>query len=157
MNLRSHLKLTVAPLTVNASMDNHRWPVNGATDMRFPNAIIVEDAETLFARHGERLSPLRGAKILVTGASGFLCSYLVDVLATWNRHWSSSPVRIVAVDNFVSASRARVAHLCDNESVEFITHDVTGPILSNWQFDYIVHGASIASPVFYRRFPIETI
>ena len=125
--------------------------------MRFPNPIIVEDAEKLLARYGERVSPLRGATVLVTGASGFLCSYLVDVLSTWNKHWANSPVRIVAVDNFISASRDRLAHLSADQSVEIVAHDVTQPMTLNGTFDYIVHGASIASPVFYRRFPLETI
>jgi len=121
--------------------------------MKFPNPIITEDAEWIYARYGDRFSQLRGSRILLTGASGFLCSYLVDVLATW----SKLQLRIVAADNFIAASRERLAHLSASPAVELMTHDVTEPIQLNGAIDYIIHGASIASPVYYRRFPLETI
>ncbi len=121
--------------------------------MKFPNPIIMEDAEWIYARYGDRLSELAGSRILVTGASGFLCSYLVDVLTTW----SKPQLKVVAADNFIAASRDRLTHLAASPAVELMPHDVTQPIPLDGPIDYIIHGASIASPVYYRRFPLETI
>ena len=121
--------------------------------MKFPNPIIMEDAEWIYARYGDQLSELAGSRILVTGASGFLCSYLVDVLTTW----SKPQLKIVAADNFIAASRDRLTHLAASPAVELMPHDVTQPIPLDGPIDYIIHGASIASPVYYRRFPLETI
>jgi len=125
--------------------------------MRLPNPIIVEDATRILGQYRDRLEGLRGASILVTGASGFLCSYLVDILAEWNVRWGPPGVSIIAVDNLVAASQERLAHLRSNAAIEFIAHDVTRPICLERKIDYVVHGASIASPVFYRRFPLATI
>jgi dTDP-glucose 4,6-dehydratase/UDP-glucuronate decarboxylase len=121
--------------------------------MKFPNPIIIEDAQWIYTRYRDRLSQLAGSRILLTGASGFLCSYLVDVLAVW----SKLQLRVVAVDNFIAASRDRLSHLAVSSAVELMTHDVTKPIPLNGPIDYIIHGASIASPVHYRRLPLETI
>lgn len=121
--------------------------------MKLPNPIIIEDAEWIFHRYGDRLLPLRGSRLLLTGASGFLCSYLVDVLATW----SELQLKVIAVDNFIAASRDRLTHLEASSAVELMTHDVTQPIQLDRPIDYIIHGASIASPMYYRRFPLETI
>jgi UDP-glucuronate decarboxylase len=121
--------------------------------MKFPNPIILEDAEWLHARYRNRLSPLAGSRILVTGASGFLCSYLVDVLAAW----SALGIKVLAVDNFIAASQNRLDHLAATSAVETVKHDITTPLSISEPVDYIIHGASIASPVYYRRFPLETI
>jgi dTDP-glucose 4,6-dehydratase len=121
--------------------------------MKFPNPIVAEDAEWIYARYGDRLSQLQGSRILLTGASGFLCSYLVDVLATW----SKLNLQVLALDNFIAASRERLAHLAGSSSVKLTAHDVSEPVELDGPIDYIIHGASIASPVYYRRFPLETI
>lgn len=121
--------------------------------MKFPNPIIAEDAEWILAYYGDRLAQLHGKRILLTGASGFLCAYLTDILAAW----TASEIRILAVDNFIAASRERLAHLAGSAAVELMTHDVCEPIQFDGPVDYIVHGASIASPTYYRQFPLETI
>jgi len=75
----------------------------------------------------------------------------------WNELWGDHPVDVVAVDNFIAASRRRLTHLTAARSFIFIEHDVTKPVALDGAIDYIVHGASIASPVYYRRHPLETI
>ena len=42
------------------------------------------------------------------------------------------------------------------ENLEFIQHDVVHPYESDGQFDYIIHAAGIASPFYYRAYPLET-
>jgi UDP-glucuronate decarboxylase len=120
---------------------------------KFPNAIINEDAEWLYARYADRLAPLAGSRFLVTGASGFLCSYLVDILALGE----GLHLEIIAVDNFIAASQNRLNHLAATSTVKLVKHDITTPLSLAASVDYIIHGASIASPVYYRRFPLETI
>lgn len=125
--------------------------------VRFPNPIISEDARRILANHSDRLVELQGATVLVTGASGFLCSYLVDILVAWNNIWDGPPVQIIALDNFIAGSRDRLAHLSGEASVVFMAHDATTPFPVEERIDYIIHGASIASPLYYRQYPLETI
>ena len=82
---------------------------------------------------------------------------MLDVLATWNREAGERPCRVVALDNFRTGLPERVRHLADDAHIEFAAHDVSCPLASLPSVDWIVHAASIASPTFYRRFPLETI
>ena len=41
--------------------------------------------------------------------------------------------------------------------MRFLEHDVVQPLDPGEAVDWIVHGATMASPTFYRRFPLETI
>src|SRR5207244_1248792 len=61
------------------------------------------------------------------------------------------------VDNFRSGAPERIAHLSDEPHVRFLSLDVSQPLALDERVDWILHGASIASPTFYRRFPLETI
>ena len=92
------------------------------------------------------------AKVLVTGASGFVASHLVDSLL-------SDGHEVVGVDNFSTGNQGNVAHLADNKSFRFVELDVvTGlGILEDVKFDQIFHLASPASPPHYMRLAIETM
>lgn len=120
------------------------------------NEIIREDARWVVDRMGAALDPLRGTTFLVTGACGFLCSFVLDVCAELNSR-GGKPVRVLAVDNFASGLPERVAHLADRPEFKLITHDVSQPFDPGEPVHWIWHGASVASPTFYRRFPLETI
>lgn len=119
--------------------------------------IIRQDAGTLARELSSELAPLSGSTILITGAGGFLCSFMLDVLAALNDSVLSERATILALDNFQSGVPERIEHLQNRSDFQLIKHDMRQPFVPENQVDYIVHGASIASPVFYRRFPLETI
>ena len=120
-------------------------------------SIIREDAKHLVSRLAGQLDPLAGTTMLVTGAGGFLCSGLLDFVTALNDAGAGPPCRAIGLDNFQSGLPERVEHLEDRPDVRFVTHDLRQPFDPGEPVDWIVHGASIASPVFYRRFPLETI
>jgi dTDP-glucose 4,6-dehydratase/UDP-glucuronate decarboxylase len=122
--------------------------------------VLREDAEAVVEELGALMAPLSGKAILVTGAAGFLCSHLLDVLAAFNARAASSgstPCQVIALDNFKIGLPSRVAHLEKEEGFLILDHDVTRPFPADLPADYVIHGAGIASPTFYRRFPLETI
>ncbi len=119
--------------------------------------IIREDCDRIIEEMGVHLAALSGTTLLVTGASGFLCSYLVDVVARFNEVGSGAPCRILALDNFQSGLPQRLAHLDGRDDVTLIRHNVAEPLDIEETVDWIVHGASIASPMIYRKYPLETI
>ncbi len=128
------------------------------------SAIGREDASRVAAgleRHAEALA---GRTILVTGAGGFLLSGLLDALAAWNDRGSGAPCRVLALDDFSSGLPERVAHLRGRHDFHWIRGRLPGAVSAleaalpdGAAPDYLVHGASIASPPVYRRFPLETI
>jgi nucleoside-diphosphate-sugar epimerase len=91
--------------------------------------------------------------VFVTGAAGFLGSHLVDRLL-------ADGDRVVGIDNFVTGSRANLAHIHVDAPFRFVEADVSQP----WTWahglerpDVIMHFASPASPVDYGREPLETM
>jgi UDP-glucuronate decarboxylase len=119
--------------------------------------VIEVDAHAAATSLGAKMQDLSGATMLVTGAGGFLCSFLLDVMAALNRSVLSSPCSVIALDNFQSGLPERVQHLQNDKNISFIQHDMRKEFLPERHVDYIIHGASIASPPFYRKFPLETM
>jgi UDP-glucuronate decarboxylase len=118
--------------------------------------VIREDLERIVERAAPAVELLAGKTVLVAGAAGFLPSYVVDALAHANETLAR-PCRVLAVDNLSTGLPERLEHLREREDVVLVDADVTAPLPLDERVDYVVHGASIASPPWYRRFPLETI
>ena len=121
------------------------------------NAVIHEDIYAIAKDLRHTLAPLAGSTLLVTGGSGFLCSYLLETVAYLNDTAWRHPCRLISVDNLRSGVAGRVAHLADRPDFRFLSHDVSQPLDLDEPVDWIIHGAGIASPTFYRKFPLETV
>ena len=87
-------------------------------------------------------------RILVTGGSGFLGSYLCEKLL-------ESGHEVICVDNFFTGAKRNIYHLMDNPRFELIRHDVTEPL--NVECDEIYNLACPASPIHYQRDPVQTV
>jgi nucleoside-diphosphate-sugar epimerase len=100
-----------------------------------------------------------GSTLLITGAAGFLGYYLTQAALHWNDHHSGgAPIRLVALDNFVRGTPAWLTALVGRRDLQLLTHDVTAPLPDSiGPTDYIIHAAGIASPIIYRKRPIETM
>ncbi len=91
-----------------------------------------------------------GARVVVTGAAGFLGSHLTDALL-------AAGAEVVGVDNLVTGSLDNLAHLASEPRFELIEHDVTCHIEVPGPLDLVLHAASPASPVDYLQLPIQTL
>ncbi len=89
-------------------------------------------------------------RILVTGGAGFVPSHLVDILLAGGHE-------VVAVDNFVTGSRANVAHLAEHPGFQLVVADVSKELPVSGRFDRVYHMASPASPIDYVELPFETL
>lgn len=121
------------------------------------NVVVRADVRAIAEELGETLAHLAGSTLLVTGGSGFLCSYLLETIAWLNDTAWSNPCRLISVDNLRSGIASRVAHLADRPEFRFLNEDVSQPLGLDEPVDWIIHGAGIASPTFYRKYPLETV
>jgi dTDP-glucose 4,6-dehydratase/UDP-glucuronate decarboxylase len=119
--------------------------------------VIEEDASVAAISLAATVKELSGSSMLVTGAGGFLCSFLIDVMVALNNSVLSKPCSVIALDNFQSGLPERIQHLQSDKNISFVQHDMRYEFLPERSVDYIIHGASIASPPFYRKFPLETM
>ena len=113
------------------------------------------DIEYIHTRAREEFETLAGNTVLFTGANGFLGYYFIKSILAWNDIYPNKNIRIYALDNFPAGIPK---WLSKRNDLKILKKDVTKYKPSiNLVFDYIIHAASIASPIFYRKYPIETI
>jgi dTDP-glucose 4,6-dehydratase len=89
-------------------------------------------------------------RVLITGAAGFLGSHLVD-------RFLADGHSVVGLDNFITGHPDNLAHLTSNSSFELLRHDISAFTTVPGKLDGVLHLASLASPVDYLNFPIETL
>ncbi len=90
---------------------------------------------------------LRPKRVLVTGAAGFLGSFLCERLL-------DADCEVLGVDNYHTGTRRNIAHLLDHSDFEMMRHDVTHPLFV--EVDQIFNLACPASPVHYQYDPVQT-
>ncbi|MDD5449879.1 MAG: SDR family oxidoreductase [Candidatus Omnitrophica bacterium] len=88
--------------------------------------------------------------VLITGGSGFIGSYLCELLL-------ARGYRIICLDNLITGSLSNIAPLFKNHGFKFIKHDISKTIGIKDKIYYVLHFASPASPVDYLKFPIQTL
>jgi len=88
--------------------------------------------------------------VLITGGAGFLGSHLCDFLL---KHGYT----VICVDNLITGRLANIEHLSSNRLFKFIEQDVCEGLKIRGRVDFVLHFASLASPVDYARLPIETL
>lgn len=100
---------------------------------------------------------LFGKTILVTGAGGFLPSYVVQTFAALNRLKIGPPCHIVAMVRNPERALVRLGNLNGRDDFELLPHDVVHPLAYDGPLHIIIHAASPASPKFYLKDPVGTL
>ena len=118
--------------------------------------LLDSDIDEIVRRLGEDALPFAGKTVLLTGARGFLGRYFMTVFARLNETTLKKPVRLIALDNLITAGKEG-ADVPDLPNVTFVRHDVIEPFPWDEPLDYVVHAAGIASPFYYRAYPLETL
>jgi len=89
-------------------------------------------------------------KIIITGGAGFIGSHLTDF-------YLKQGYKVFAIDNLITGTEKNIEAFAQNENFEFINHDISKSFQIKEDIDYILHFASLASPVDYLNYPIKTL
>ena len=118
--------------------------------------MLEADIEEIITNVKSVAEAFAGKTVLLTGGRGFLGRYFVAFFAVLNQRLRGDPVHLIVLDNLITAGREG-EKFPETEHVEFIQHDVIKPFIHDGPIDYIVHAAGIASPYYYRAYPLETL
>ena len=122
---------------------------------------ITKDLSNICEKLGKKNEKLNLSTVLITGGAGFLGYYLCYYFMFLRAEHQIS-VSVILTDNFMRGKPDWVNEL-EIEFADFfhvVEHNIVRPLPSEVikkEPDYIIHAASIASPIFYRKSPVETM
>lgn len=119
--------------------------------------LIQEDIKAIADGIAAEAPMLSGKTVLISGGSGFLGKYFTGVFRYLNDHILEKPVRVISIDNFITGEIDPNFDQSDNKNILNVWGDVTVPLPVREDIDYIIHAAGLASPVYYHKYPLETI
>jgi UDP-glucuronate decarboxylase len=120
------------------------------------NPIILEDLLAI-ADANLPWSDLSGKTILVTGGSGFLASYLVQIFLIINRLHCLN-IKVECVVRNIESAKVKFHAWSKELNLRLFSHDITKPFPEDFPMgDYIIHCASQASPKYYGVDPVGTL
>lgn len=99
---------------------------------------------------------LKNSSILITGSTGLICSSIIDELLVLNELFDYN-IRIYACARSQTSINKRFEKYKDNKNLIYIQYDANENLDFNFKVDYVIHGASNASPELYVKEPVETM
>lgn len=126
----------------------------------YVNEVYYSDLKYIREHLGQKdIEKLKDATLLITGCAGFLGFYIMSFFLQYADELKIN--KIIGIDNFKLGIPDWINDLAGSTKVELQDMDITQ--FQNFDtrniqhVDYVMHMASIASPTFYRRYPLETV
>jgi UDP-glucuronate decarboxylase len=94
----------------------------------------------------------------LSGGGGFLGRHFIAVFRRLNKEVLAKPCRVISADNYITGDQLALHEdgRLDPNIVD-VWADVSYPLPVREDLHFIIHAAGVASPVFYMKYPLETI
>ncbi len=124
------------------------------------SSILHQDIlHTLNGLSGAEKAKFKDSTVLITGCGGFLGYYFMNFFCQTAEALGIK--KIIGLDNFMLGHPEWIDRLAEDPRVEIkkfdIIRDRIDQVEGAGEAQFIIHMASIASPMFYRKYPIETL
>lgn len=113
-----------------------------------------EDADRAI-RSIPNVSALSGKSVLITGATGMICSSIAEILFRLNLRKAN--ITIYLAGRSRERMETRFQDFDPEADYTFVPYDATRNCRIDVPADYIIHGASHANPAIYAKQPVETM
>ncbi|MEX0772373.1 MAG: NAD-dependent epimerase/dehydratase family protein [Balneolales bacterium] len=121
--------------------------------------VVNQDMEYICSSLKDEFEQMAGKSLLITGGAGFLGYYLVQSVLFWNEHnTDNKKIKITVYDNYMRGIPAWLDVVKQDHYMKLVKHDIVNPLPEDiGSYQFIIHAASIASPHYYRKYPLETM
>lgn len=119
--------------------------------------IIINDLKNVLEDIRKEAKLLEGKTVLISGGSGFIGSYINAVIFLLNKRVLKKKCKVISVDNYITSLRKNFIVDINDKNFKFLHYDVRLPLNIDEKIDYIIHAAGLASPFYYKKYPLETI
>ncbi len=123
--------------------------------MTHGHLMLDSDIAEIVAGLPNEVHDLAGAKVLLAGGGGFLGRYFLKIFKMLNEDVLAKPCALTILDNFKVADPTLLDQI--GAVGTLVTADVSHDPLPDEDFDYVIQAAGIASPYYYRAYPLETL
>lgn len=121
------------------------------------NTVEKNDIDYIHKKALTAFNKFSGKVILITGANGFLGYYFIKSILAWN-DGHKKKIKLILYSRFKNGFPVWLKKIQSRADLSINKKDVINLHLSvSEKIDYIIHCASIASPIVYRQYPIETM
>lgn len=104
-------------------------------------------------KHAEKL---RNRSVLITGGGGLICSMIADFLLVLN-DTAGLNIHVYVSDRNQAQTNERLGKWISRKDLTILLHDISQPLPEEFEFDYIIHGASFAAPAAFNQVPVEVM
>jgi UDP-glucuronate decarboxylase len=117
--------------------------------------IIFEDIDNILS---SKLpwNKLKGKTVLITGAGGFIASFIVKTICHLNDKYGLE-ITLILNSRKKSSLNVRLKEYTNRMDIKIFVSDISKPLELTDPPDYIIHAASHASPKYYSVDPVGTM
>lgn len=106
--------------------------------------VLAADLDSVLGQTAELWEGLRGARIFLTGGTGFFGSWLLESFV-WARRRLALDTEVVVLSRHPEAFRRKAPHLADHAGVRLVAGDVCSFVSPGGDFSHVIHAATDAS------------
>ncbi len=118
--------------------------------------LMTDDCERVYSEVSGKLDVLSGATLLITGGSGFMGSWLCEMVYYMNEiHKMDIRLFVIARDH--ERFESRLPHVASAKNIEFICTDIRNVSEFPREVNYIIHAAANPDSRFHSSRPFETM
>jgi dTDP-glucose 4,6-dehydratase len=110
---------------------------------RFP--IVQEDIESIFKIVANDLDRLQGKRVLITGGTGFIGTWLLETISWLNKN-CNQPCKVYVPTRNPEAFARKVPHLASNPEIVLLPGDINNFEYPADKCNFIIHAAAPGEP-----------
>ena len=122
----------------------------------YMSRIIQKDCEEVTANSAPLLSKLKGECILITGGTGFMGTWLVEMATFLNDNYNFD-IRLILLSERAQNFSAKAPHLAMRDDVELIEYDIRNVMEIPNEVSYVIHAAANPDNRIHASDPFKTM